>query len=206
MAIVAQGQSKLVNLGPNDAIKVSTPGEVYVDHLSGTPESPYASTRLIKNTEPKVFGPYGANAQLRVRAIELSALYDGYTDPQPALFNTDPTTGQTVIVGPAGDVIYKANRVRAPSISHINCPAGSTHLKSVFGAAGDEVLSMEVVISGAISSPVQIKDGSAPPLAVLDATASIGTHHVAVNKKSQSGGWVAILPVGATAIARGAFQ
>lgn len=102
MATVAQGQSKLVNLGPNDAIKVSTPGEAYVDHLSGTPESPYASARLIKNTEPKVFGPYGVNAQLRVRAIESSALYDGYTDPQPALVNTDPTTGQTVIVGPDG--------------------------------------------------------------------------------------------------------
>ncbi|WP_334109273.1 hypothetical protein, partial [Methylobacillus sp.] len=83
MATVPQGQSQVVSLGPNDAIKVSTPGEAYVDHLSGTPESPYASTRLVNTTSPKVFGPYGANAQLRVRAIELSALYDGYTYPQP---------------------------------------------------------------------------------------------------------------------------
>ena len=97
MATVPQGQSQVVSLGPNDAIKVSTPGEAYVDHISGTPESPYASARLIKNTEPKVFGPYGANAQLRVRAIESTALYDGYTDPQPALVNIGPTTGQTVL-------------------------------------------------------------------------------------------------------------
>lgn len=110
MATVAQGQSQLVNLGPTDAIKVSTPGEAYVDHLSGTPESPYASTRLIKNTEPKVFGPYGVNAKLRVRAIESTALYDGYTDPQPAEITTNPTTGQTVITGPTGPISASAIR------------------------------------------------------------------------------------------------
>lgn len=97
MATVAQGQSQLVNLGPNDAIKVSTPGEAYVDHLSGTPESPYASARLIKNTEPKVFGPYGANAKLRVRASEGAASIESFSSPQPAM--VEAVVGGTQIGG-----------------------------------------------------------------------------------------------------------
>ena len=147
MATVAQGQSQLVNLGPNDAIKVSTPGEAYVDHISGTPESPYTSTRLIKNTEPKVFGPYGANAQLRVRAIELSALYDGYTDPQPALVNIDPTTNQTVIVGADGLPLPLTPNLSYLQ-SYVSSIAGSVWAAAITNGSAKVAFAGHSIISG----------------------------------------------------------
>lgn len=135
MATVAQGQSQLVNLGPNDAIKVSTPGEAYVDHLSGTPESPYASTRLIKNTEPKVFGPYGVASQLRLRATEGLASFESFSSPQPAQM-VKGDGGQLMLVGPDGEKI----RLEAGKITRIPLLTAMDFYNATFSGTASQAL------------------------------------------------------------------
>ena len=78
MPTVSQGASQTINLGANDAYKVTIAdgGDAYVDLLSGAPGSPYASPRLRAPSSVKTFGPYGVPAVLRLRSIVGATTYE----------------------------------------------------------------------------------------------------------------------------------
>lgn len=152
MTTVAQGQSRIITLRASDAIQVSASGDAYVDHLSGTPESPYASTRLFESTRTKVFGPYGQKAEVRIRAVEGNVTFNSYVNPQNVQVTTNAATGQSVLLDPAGkqfplnsdvfdsgqvllDLVAQAPDVLTALARTINAD-GSVSFKST-GAAGN---------------------------------------------------------------------
>lgn len=90
----------------------------------------------------------------------------------------------------------------------ISCAAGATtNLKQVCGAVGDTVATVEIIVAATpLAAPVRLKDGNNTSYDVLPADAPVGTSVVALNRKSLSGGWQAILPANCTANVTGEFQ
>lgn len=86
MTTVTQGSQQTVSLTPDQLIKVSTAGEAYVDLVSGIPGSPYSSDRLKDNVTSRIYGPFGVDAKIRIRAITGNAEFKDAFEPKTALY------------------------------------------------------------------------------------------------------------------------
>jgi lysophospholipase L1-like esterase len=91
MTTVNQGAELVLDLGPNDAYRVTVAdgGDAYVDLVSGAPGSPTSSPRLRAPTTSRVFGPYGVSARIRVRSIAGITDVANFRPSSPVVTNTE---------------------------------------------------------------------------------------------------------------------
>lgn len=141
-----------------------------------------------------------------------------FADTHLARLATDTSGNVTVLVAGGGvlradtgtEFGYKsalAARARSSAPAIDAATASSTKLSVVGGAKGDTLANIEVTITtSAIASPVTIKDGNLPDMAILPSGTAVGVYLVSVGKISVSGGWVVTMPANATGKCFGSFQ
>lgn len=181
MPFVAKSQSQIVNLGPNEAIKV-TGEDAYVDLLSGAPGSPYDSFKIDEKTTGRVFGPYGVASQLRVRSGTKSSSFDFHSNPKPVSIYTG-RPGNEVLLAPSG----------YPAVSRLTGNRARFRLTnvSVFGTTGSNVSFNERVASwvkGKVEARVVVELGNtAGPVTISSFGMSAGRNGEEVNPKLGTG-------------------
>lgn len=101
MATISQGSNQLIDIAIGDKYQVTTRGEAAVDIVAGVLGAGSQSHRVTVD-RPRTFGPYGAVARIRVRAITEAAVVELYVDPQPARLIVDPIGGTAGVGTPEG--------------------------------------------------------------------------------------------------------
>lgn len=184
MTTVNQGAELVLDLGPNDAYRVTVAdgGDAYVDLVSGAPGSPTSSPRLRAPTTSRVFGPYGVSARIRVRSIAGITDVANFRPSSPVVTNTEtgapedlkgsPVSADGIL--PRADTQFPAERVSmsatggvcgAPcQIERIRCVTGTSVALTVYeGAASTTTTLLTATLSAgeeaSIATPIRAING-----------------------------------------------
>lgn len=122
MPTLTPGSSVEIDIPVGDSYAVTTPGEAYVDIVSGTLGAGYKTDRLVGGTQrEQVYGPYPTAVKIRVRARTGGATYfKAPTETKDALDVVDlkaKITSSGGIEFSDGDLSFGVPKILSPSFT-----------------------------------------------------------------------------------------
>ena len=110
MPTLTSGSSVEIDIPVGDSYAVNTPGEAFVDIVSGTLGAGYKTDRLVGGTQrTQIYGPYPTAVKIRVRARNGGATY--YKVPAEAP-DTPDTVALTARVSDGGVEVNDGSETR----------------------------------------------------------------------------------------------
>jgi len=176
MTNVTQGNTATVDIAVGDSIQVRAGAETKVSYLTGTPDSGYATRRMMDG-EAVVFGPFGSAAQISVEAVAGTSVYRAAPAQDYGVDHSSLTLNKAEIRGSQGDWCL---------LTGSGAPAISAQAAAVLASAGaNNDLTFTAVGYGA--------DGNSLSVKIVQATALSTALGVAITGDTDYGDWLATI-------------